>query len=183
MTWAGRLLVATPGLTDDNFARTVVQLLQHDPDEGAMGVVVNRPSLTPVRDVLPGWALLAPEPVLVFVGGPVEPSSAICLAQLAPGAPERESYLAVPGAPWLGTVDLDEEAAEAVEQVRLFAGYAGWSAGQLEAEVERGDWWVFDGLPGDCFAEHPERLWSQVLKRQGLPLSLAASFPADPSLN
>jgi putative transcriptional regulator len=186
-SWSGQLLVATPLLTDEPFRRTVVQLLQHDED-GALGVVVNRPSHTPLSEVLPGWALLAPEPVNVFVGGPVQPSAAICLGRLSlqtePDEPDDEpSYVVVPGAPWLGTVDLDLEAADPVEEVRVFAGYAGWSAGQLEAEVEEGAWWVCDALPGDCFAPDPAHLWRDVLRRQGMPLALVASYPADPSLN
>ena len=186
-SWSGRLLVATPLLTEDTFSRTVVQLLQHD-EEGALGVVVNRPSHTPLSEVLPGWALLAPDPVTVFLGGPVQPSAAICLGRLArdvvPAEPEEEpSYVVVPGAPWLGTIDLDAEAAEPVEEVRVFAGYAGWSAGQLEAEVDEGAWWVCDALPGDCFTDAPRHLWRDVLRRQGMPLSLVASYPPDPALN
>ena len=189
-SWSGRLLVATPLLTEDTFSRTVVQLLQHDAEDGALGVVVNRPSHTPLSEVLPGWALLAPDPVSVFVGGPVQPSAAICLGRLAHdgGTPELDedeepSYVVVPGAPWLGTIDLDVEAAEPVEEVRVFAGYAGWSAGQLEAEVEEGAWWVCDALPGDCFTDAPRHLWRDVLRRQGMPLSLVASYPPDPALN
>jgi len=182
-SWAGRLLVATPLLTDESFTRTVVQLVQHDAEDGALGVVLNRPSETPVGEVLPGWVLLAPEPVTVFIGGPVQQSAAICLARLSPGAPADDSYAVVPGAPWLATVDLDQEAADPVQQVRVFAGYAGWSVGQLEAEVEEGAWWVCDALPGDPFSEVPSSLWRDVLRRQGPPLSLAASFPPDPSLN
>jgi putative transcriptional regulator len=182
-SWAGHLLVATPLLTEETFTRTVVQLLQHDDEDGALGVVVNRPSHAPLEELLPGWALLAPEPGTVFLGGPVQPSAGICLARLRSGAPADPSYAAVPGAPWLGTVDLDLDVAEAVEQVRVFAGYAGWTAGQLEAEVEEGAWWVCEALPGDCFTEEPEQLWRQVLRRQGLPLALAATYPADPALN
>ena len=181
--WEGRLLVATPSLTQDAFARTVVQLVQHSDEDGALGLVLNRPSEVPLRDVLPGWALLSPDPLVVFEGGPVQQTAAICLGRLTTGAPADPSYVAVPGAPWLGTVDLDLDAAEAVEEVRVFAGYAGWSAGQLEAEVEEGAWWVLDALPGDPFTPHPELLWRTVLRRQGMPLALAASYPEDPSLN
>lgn len=181
--WEGRLLVATPVLTEGTFSRTVIQLLQHSAQDGAVGVVVNRPSGTDVAEVLPGWALLTPDPPVVFEGGPVQQTAAICLGRLTPGAPAHPSYVVVPGAPWLGTVDLDVDAAEAVEEVRVFAGYAGWSPGQLEAEVEEGGWWVLDALPGDPFSTEPELLWRQVLRRQGLPLALAASYPPDPSLN
>ena len=182
MSWSGQLLVATPVLTDPNFARTVVQLVQHSDDDGALGVVLNQPSETPLAEVLPGWALLAPDPVVVFVGGPVQESAAICLGRLATGESD-ESYVPVPGAPWLGTLDLDADAAEPVQEVRVFAGYAGWSPGQLEAEVEEGAWWVLDALPSDCFTPEPHRLWASVLRRQGMPLALAASYPPDPALN
>jgi putative transcriptional regulator len=181
VSWAGRLLVAAPLLTDENFSRTVVQLVQHDEEDGALGVVLNRPSETPVGDVLPGWALLAPEPVNVFVGGPVQPSAAICLARITPGAPRDASLAVVPGAPWLATLHLGLELPD--RQVRVFAGYAGWSVGQLEAEVEEGAWWVCDALPGDAFTPAPELLWRDVLRRQGPPLALVASYPPDPLLN
>jgi putative transcriptional regulator len=85
-----------------------------------------------------------------------------------------------------GTVDLDAEPADvmtAVSEVRLFAGYAGWTAGQLEDEVEEGSWWVLDALPSDAFTDRPEQLWQDVLRRQGAPLAFAAGFPEDPSLN
>jgi putative transcriptional regulator len=181
--WDGRLLVATPVLTEGTFKRSVVQLLQHSDEDGAVGVVLNRPSGTPLAEVLPGWALLSPDPVVVFEGGPVQQTAAICLGRLTVGRADDTSYVVVPGAPWLGTVDLDTDAADAIEEVRVFAGYAGWSAGQLEAEVEEGAWWVLDALPGDCFTPAPELLWGQVLRRQGMPLALAASYPPDPSLN
>ncbi|MCU1621893.1 MAG: hypothetical protein JWL79_738 [Frankiales bacterium] len=182
MSWSGRLLVATPALTDPNFSRTVVQLVQHSEEDGALGVVLNRPSETPLGDVLPGWALLAPDPVVVFLGGPVQESAAICLGRLAPGDPD-ESCVVVPGAPWLGTLDLDADAADRVQEVRVYAGYAGWSAGQLEAEVDDGGWWVLDALPLDCFTPEPEQLWPNVLRRQGPPWALAATYPSDPALN
>ena len=182
MTWGGRLLVATPLLTDPSFARTVVQLVQHSPEDGALGVVLNRPSETPLGEVLPGWALLAPDPTVVFVGGPVQESAAICLGRLS--RPETsESVVVVPGAPWLGTLDLEQDAADAVQEVRVFAGYSGWSAGQLEDEVEEGAWWVLDALPSDCFVADPLGLWPAVLRRQGPPLALASTYPPDVALN
>lgn len=182
-SWEGRLLVATPVLTEGTFSRTVVQLLQHSAEDGALGVVLTHPTEADLRALLPGWALLSPDPAVVFDGGPVQQTAAICLGRLRPGAPEEPSYAVVPGAPWLGTVDLDADPADPVEEVRVFAGYAGWSPGQLEAEVAEGGWWVVDALPGDCFTPAPELLWRQVLQRQGLPLALVASYPEDPTLN
>jgi putative transcriptional regulator len=184
--WQGRLLVATPLLTDGNFHRAVVLLLSHEPDEGALGLVLDRPSGTGVSEVLPGWEALAAEPGLVFEGGPVSPTSAVCLGSAVPGAPPTAAFADLAADPLLGTVDLDaspEELTGAVRQVRVFAGYAGWSAGQLEDEVAEGAWWVLDALPGDPFTPAPRSLWRQVVRRQGLPLALAATAPDDPSLN
>ena len=185
---AGQLVVATPSLLDPNFARTVVLLLQADEEDGALGLVLNRPSGTDVAEVLPDWAPLAGEPQVVFTGGPVQPNAAICLGHGRPGGATPASYAVLEGVPGtsLGTVDLDAEPQElvpAVSEVRLFAGYAGWSAGQLEAEVEEGAWWVLDALPGDVFSVAPEQLWATVLKRQGPPIAFAASYPEDPTLN
>jgi putative transcriptional regulator len=185
---AGQLVVATPQLDDPNFARTVVLLLQVDEEDGALGLVLNRPTGTDVAEVLPDWAPLAAQPPVVFVGGPVQPDGAICLGRgRAEGQPVA-AYSVLEGVPGtsIGTVDLDsppEQLAAAVSEVRLFAGYAGWSASQLEAEVDEGAWWVLDALPADAFSAEPEALWASVLKRQGPPIAFAASYPEDPSLN
>ena len=185
---AGQLVVATPSLLDPNFERTVVLLLQADADDGALGLVLNRPTGTEVGEVLADWAALSAEPGVVFTGGPVQPNAAICLGHGRPGGPAVAAFSVLEGVPGtsIGTIDLDsppEQLVPAVSEVRLFAGYAGWSAGQLEAEVDEGAWWVLDALPADAFTAQPEGLWAAVLKRQGAPIAFAASYPADPTLN
>ena len=185
---AGQLVVATPQLGDPNFAKTVVLLLRADPDDGALGLVLNRPTGTDVAEVLPQWADLAASPPAVFRGGPVQPAAAICLGRGRPGGTAVSSFARLEGLPdgSLGTVDLDcapHELQAAVSEVRLFAGYAGWAAGQLESEVDEGAWWVLDALPADAFAVQPDLLWKQVLLRQGPPIAFAASYPPDPALN
>jgi putative transcriptional regulator len=185
---AGQLVVATPTLLDPSFARTVVLLLQVDEDDGALGLVLNRPSGTDVGEVLPDWRALAAAPALVFTGGPVQPNAAICLGHGRPGGAALAAYSVLEGVPGtsVGTVDLDSdphELATGVSEVRVFAGYAGWAAGQLEAEVEEGAWWVLDALPADAFTAAPEQLWAEVLRRQGPPIAFAASYPDDPGLN
>ncbi len=185
MSWAGRLLVATPELTEPTFARSVVLLLQHSDDDGALGVVVTRPSGTDVDEVLPGWQDLVAAPERVFVGGPVSPEAAICLGRLRPGA-DGPTVAPLPSAPLLATVDLDaapDAVAPLVQRLRIFSGCAGWSPGQLEGEVEEGSWWVLDSLPGDPFSTEPDRLWRQVLRRQGGTLSLVSTYPEDPRQN
>jgi len=185
---AGQLVVATPQLADPSFARTVVLLLQADEDDGALGLVLNRATGTGVLEVLPDWAALSAEPAVVFTGGPVQPQAAVCLGRRRVGGPNVAAYAELEGVPGgsVGTVDLDappELLAQAVTSVRLFAGYAGWSPGQLEAEVEEGAWWVLDALPADAFDPEPEQLWARVLRRQGPPIAFAASYPPDPTLN
>lgn len=185
MSWAGKLLVATPELVEPTFARTVVLLLTHSDDDGALGVVVNRPSGTAVGEVLPGWQGLVAAPDAVFAGGPVQQEGALCLGRMRPGAAGPQ-LAPLPEAVPLATVDLDA-APEAVEPLvqalRVFAGYAGWGAGQLEGEVDEGSWWVLDSLPGDAFTPAPELLWRQVLRRQGGTLSLVSTYPDDPTHN
>ena len=182
----GRLLVANPLLPDPNFDRTVVLLLAGGAD-GALGLVLNRPSETDVAAPLPEWEPLAAEPAVLFVGGPVQHQAVICLARTSGGGSD-----AVGGDGWttvlpgVGTVDLDAGLADGTprfERVRLFAGYAGWGAGQLEAEIDAGAWWVVAADPGDPFSDRPDRLWETVLRRQRFPLAFVSWFPEDPAAN
>jgi putative transcriptional regulator len=173
----GKLLVAAPSLADPNFYRTVVLMFEHT-DEGAAGVVLNRPSETTVREVLPSWAELAAEPGVVFVGGPVQPDGVICLARAAPDqSPDGFRELA----DGIGSLDLEQDAT--VETLRIFAGYSGWGGGQLEAELAEEAWLILDALPGDVFTPGPGQLWREVFRRQSGNLRLLANFPPHPSLN
>jgi putative transcriptional regulator len=180
----GQLLVATPTLKDPNFDRTVVLLVAHETG-GALGVVLNRATEVPVAEVLGNWGELAGDPAVLFEGGPVQPESAICLARTRPEVKKRVSgFHPVSGA--LGTLDLSvdpDRMRDNVAGIRVFAGYSGWSAGQLEEEIAAGSWFVFDALPGDPFVERPDDLWAMVLRRQGDILAAVAHFPPDVSLN
>lgn len=179
----GHLLVATPALRDPNFERTVVLLVAHEAG-GALGVVLNRPTEVPVSDVLGSWGTLAGQPAVLFEGGPVQPESAICLARARNRVARLAGFHRVSGL--IGTVDLagdPEKLTDQIEGLRVFAGYAGWSAGQLEQELESGSWFVFDALPGDAFMSRPDDLWPMVLRRQGGILAAVALYPSDPALN
>lgn len=179
----GRLLVATPSLKDPNFDRTVVLLVAHEPG-GALGVVLNRATEVRVRDVLGDWGLLAREPAVLFEGGPVQPDSAICLARLRDPSKRFKGFHQVSRA--VGTIELSgdpERLRDVVSGIRVFAGYSGWGAGQLEEEIKSGSWFVFDALPGDAFVERPDDLWQMVLRRQGGMMAAVAHFPPDVSLN
>lgn len=180
----GQLLVATPTLKDPNFDRTVVLLVAHEAG-GALGVVLNRATEVPVSDVLGNWGDLARDPAVLFEGGPVQPESAICLARTRPDVRRQISgFHQVAGS--VGTVDLSgdpDRLRGSLEGIRVFAGYSGWSPGQLEDEIAAGSWFVFDALPGDAFAPRPDDLWPMVLRRQGDILAAVAHFPPDVSLN
>jgi putative transcriptional regulator len=182
VTTKGRLLVATPTLLDPNFFRTVVLMLEHA-DEGALGVVLNRPSELEIAESLPAWRDVAVDPAMVFVGGPVAPGSAIGIAR---GRGDTDSDAWAPVVNGLGTVDLSLSPADLpvdVTALRVFAGYAGWTAGQLDAELAAEGWFVVDAEPDDAFAPEPEELWKAVLRRQGGTLALFANAPPHPSLN
>ncbi|MDT9591536.1 YqgE/AlgH family protein [Nocardioides zeae] len=180
---AGMLLVATRGLEDPNFAESVVLLLDSDED-GALGVVVNRPSPVHVADVLEGWRDVVGEPDVLFRGGPVSPDGALALGRPQdPGAPPVGYREIVPG---LGVLDLDTPV-ELVEgglgDLRIFVGYAGWGPGQLEDEIAEGSWHVVAGRVADAFSVAPHDLWRDVLRRQPGSLAWTSTQPADPSLN
>lgn len=178
----GRLLVATPILLDPNFERTVVLLLEHRSEDGALGIVLNRPSETSVGEPLPAWEALAAPPAVLFVGGPVSPGSAIALGRGAADAAEGWEPVLGP----VGTVDLDRDPAlvrTTLDEVRVFAGYAGWAPGQLEGEIAGGSWFVVDAEPDDAFSADPGDLWPSVLRRQGGRLAMFAHCPPDPSVN
>jgi putative transcriptional regulator len=179
----GHLLVATPGLRDPNFERTVVLLVAHE-DGGALGVVLNRATEVPVAEVLGDWGRLASEPPVIFEGGPVQPEAAICLARIRAGLHELRGFSRVEGS--VGTVDLScdpDTMRDDLVEVRVFAGYAGWSPGQIEEEIATGSWFTFKALPGDAFTERPDDLWAMVLRRQGGMYAAVAMYPSDPTLN
>lgn len=191
----GRLLVAAPALADPNFDRAVVLLLDHD-EEGSLGVVLNRPTPVGVADILASWAGLTGEPDVVFQGGPVSLDSALGVAVI-PGdeGPSPNSRLRSNGGDpvgfrrvygAIGLVDLEappELLAAALGSLRIFAGYAGWGPGQLEAELSEGAWYVVESEPGDVSSPRPEGLWRAVLRRQRSELAMVATYPDDPSLN
>jgi putative transcriptional regulator len=179
----GQLLVATPALDDPNFRRTVVILLEHG-DDGALGLVVNRPLHVDVSEVLPAWQPYATDPGLLFQGGPVQVDSALGLVVVPGDGDEPVGVRRLIGS--LGLVDLDappEVVAGAVAGLRIFAGYAGWSRGQLESEIRSGAWYVVNAESRDAFTGTPERLWRQVLRRQLGDLKLVSTYPDDPKMN
>lgn len=181
-TLTGSLLVATPLLDTPPFRRSVILLLDHD-DDGALGVVVNRAADLSVDVVLADWSDTVTEPGVLFMGGPVGTDSALAVAEVV-------DYADPPG--WrgcfgrIGLLDLDAPPAlleGAIRRMRIFAGYSGWGAGQLEDEIAEGAWYVVPSEPDDVFTLEPDGLWRRVLRRQRDQMAFLATYPDDPSMN
>lgn len=176
----GQLLVAGPALDDPNFRRTVVLLGEHG-DDGAMGVVLNRVSSITVADAVPPVAALVGDGAFVHVGGPVQPQAVVVLADFV--EPERAGALVLDTIGFLpGDVDDELELGE-LRNARVFAGYAGWGAGQLEQELEEQSWVVLPARASDVFTTAPDMLWAEVLRRNGGGLAVLALLPEDPHVN
>ncbi len=172
-THAGKLLVATPMLIDPHFWRTVIFMLQHD-EEGTVGLVLNRPTPELVVDHLPEWIAGKSDPQRLFYGGPVEPEMAIALG---PGGVGEQTML-----PGVTLVDLSTNPPTDPARIRVYSGYAGWGAGQLEAEIAEGSWYLVQASPDDPF-DRPEGQWARILRRQNGYLALVSTFPVDVALN
>ena len=177
----GRLLVASPSLSDPNFRRAVVLLLEHS-DEGALGLVLNRPTPLVAREALPGTlAESMPDDERVYQGGPVQPEAVIVLADFT------DTTLAASVAfDMVGIVDPDADASrlgEAVRAIRAYGGYAGWGEGQLEQEIAEEAWIDASPASEDVFGDDPDGLWSRVLERKGGAWRLIARMPENPSVN
>ena len=182
---SGALLVATPDLVGPTFERTVIYLVSHSP-AGSLGVVLNRPSETPVHNVLPQWTSLAARSQVIFVGGPMRPDAAMCVGVALAGRrlQDLEGIAPIAGPVCLVDVDADPAGvAPALRGIRLFGGHAGWAPGQLDGEVQRGSWFVVPGLPDDVLAPPRVDLWFQVMRRQSFPLAWQAWHPGDLTRN
>jgi putative transcriptional regulator len=176
----GRLLVASPSLFDPNFRRSVVLIAEHS-DEGAMGVVLSRPSETTVAEAVPALEPLVAEGDVVHVGGPVQQEAVLVLAEY--DDPDEAAAVVFDGVGFMPGDSDPDDVAEATRRARVYVGYAGWGEGQLEAELEEESWLVLEPDAGDVFAPVGQDLWSAVLARQAGPLALLARMPVDPSLN
>jgi putative transcriptional regulator len=176
----GQLLVASPAMADPNFARSVIAIANHDED-GALGIILNRPSETEVVEAVPELEGVVDDDEVVFVGGPVQPASIVVLAEFED--PAEAAFLVVGGIGLVSDRTGLERLGVATARRRVFAGYAGWGPGQLEQELEREDWILEAVQPQDVFDEEPGALWGRVLARKGGQFRLLARMPLDPSVN
>jgi putative transcriptional regulator len=178
----GSLLVAVPLLDEPTFHRTVIYMLQHS-EEGALGLVINRPTNEEHIRGLDQWMHHLSHPQVIFEGGPVMPNTLIAIAAMAFSS---DNEGCAPLDHGLCTVDLTlmpDELVEGLTALRVFRGYSGWGAGQLEEELEEGSWLVMPHRSGDVFARHPHQIWRDVLRRSGGPKALLADAPDELSWN
>lgn len=174
----GQLLVSAPSLLDPHFRRTVVLIAHHD-DDGAMGLVLTRPSDVAAADAVPSLAGLPGAEDAVHVGGPVQPEAFMVLAEF-----DDVTEAAAPILDDVGFVPAEAEPEDlSIRRLRLFSGYAGWSAGQLEAELAEPSWIVVPAVADDAFAPDPDQLWRAVLQRAGREYEVMEHMPIDPHLN
>ncbi len=175
----GQLLIAGPSLIDPNFRRTVVLVGEHS-EEGALGVILNRASESTVDEAVPELSTLVTGLATIHVGGPVQPSAIVVLAEFS--QPDRAGSLVLGSVGFLPS-EVDPDELGELRRARVFAGYAGWGPGQLDGELDEGSWIVEPALPDDVFTADPDELWSDVLRRKGGPFGVLALMPPDPSLN
>jgi putative transcriptional regulator len=175
----GQLLIAGPALLDPNFRRTVVLVIEHS-DEGALGLVLNRSSENLVGEVAPELESVVDPDSALFMGGPVQPSGVIILGRFED--PEDSALVSFDD---VGVLRAENSLADppGLLEARAFAGHSGWGPGQLDAELEQGDWILEPATANDAFCADPDVLWSAVLARKGGSYALVARMPADPSLN
>ncbi|MDE3131321.1 MAG: YqgE/AlgH family protein [Acidobacteriota bacterium] len=176
----GQLLIAGPTLADPNFWRTVVLVVEHSED-GALGLVLNRPSDSKVGEAVPQLTGLADPEDEVLVGGPVSQSAVIVLADFED--PEVAALIAFGTVGVLAGGTPTDELGTGLRRARVFAGHSGWGPGQLDGELDRGDWILEPARYADAFADDPTELWPLVLARKGGSYALVARMPLDPSLN
>lgn len=179
---AGHLLVSVPGMLDDNFDRTVVFMVEHDTN-GALGLVLNRPSTMTVAENLPVVIQEVVTPQVFFVGGPVAVGGLLVLGRRSLDA-EMENATPLSGP--IAVVDpeaLINNRVRGVEALRVFTGYSGWGPGQLDGEIEMGAWYVFESMVDDVLCVDPDRLWRSVMKRQGGKLAGQSFFPENLNVN
>jgi putative transcriptional regulator len=174
----GQLLIAGPTLLDPNFWRTVVLVVEHT-EEGALGLVLNRPSETVVGDAVPELNEVIDEDELLFIGGPVQPAAVVVVGRFED--PTDAALIAFDDVGVLGTGDPTETVG--LIEGRAFVGHAGWGPGQLDSELERGDWILEPARRDDAFSASPRDLWASVLTRKGGSYALVARMPPDPSSN
>jgi putative transcriptional regulator len=174
---AGSLLVAHPNLLDPNFRRTVLFISAHDPDEGAFGLILNRPLDKQVSELVTEDPPQGLADVPVFLGGPVGRN------QLTFAVFEWQTETGLNLNHNVGLLQAGELADYDPESIRAFVGYAGWQAGQLEAEMKQRAWIWQKPSRSTLRSDRLPRLWFDIMRTLGPWYKLLSAAPDDPSLN
>ncbi len=175
---AGSLLVAHPNMLDPNFRRTVLFISEHDPSEGALGVIINRPLDRQVADLVTDTPPTGLADVPVFLGGPVGKNQLMFAAfEWKKGDGVMLSH----------NVALTQPSAEPGKKdlvtICAFVGYAGWGAGQLESEVRQKAWLLQKANRSLLKLDRLPNLWFDIMRSLGPWYKMLAAAPDDPSLN
>lgn len=181
----GMLLISAPGMLSESFARSVILVIEHN-EALTFGVNLTQRSELAVANLMPEWADVVAKPQALYIGGPVNQQSVVGLGVTRPGVDINSAPQLNRLANRLAHIDLRSDPAELgelIEGMRLFAGYCEWAPGQLDDEIERGDWYVVPALPGDVIMPGRADLWGDVMRRQPMPLPLFSTYPADVSEN
>lgn len=176
----GTLLIAPPMLQDPNFRRTVVLLCEHGP-EGSFGLILNRPLDLQLNEVMEGYL---PYDDQVCLGGPVQRNTLHFVHRMEA---VHEGVQLPNGVQWGGRFETIKSALQqetvTAQELRFFIGYAGWSPGQLEDELEADGWILSTATPDLVFTDEPEELWRTALRQMGGEYAILANFPEDPRMN
>ena len=176
----GKLLIAAPTLVDPNFSRSVVLVAAHD-ENGALGLILNRPLEIRLADVSPALDALTEPGATLHRGGPVAPEAAVVLADFVDTSLAALTVFGTVGFP---SADCDLEVlAAGVRRARVFAGHSGWGPGQLDDELAADGWIVGQLAPDELWQPDTTQLWSTALQRKGGSYALLARMPEDPSVN
>lgn len=179
----GTLLISGLAISDGVFDQAVVLILDHD-DTGSLGVVLNQAAPFELARVLPRWVDLASYPAQIYQGGPVSPEGAVCLASPVRDDEEPPGWTRLYDQIGLLHLDTPVELVQgAYRGIRIFAGYAGWSPGQLDMELAHELWHPVTSRYEDVFDAEPRTLWRRVLRRQGGELGLLSAWTPHPELN
>ncbi|AKK12179.1 YqgE/AlgH family protein [Corynebacterium uterequi] len=181
----GQLLVAAPDIPDDRFARAVVLIIEHN-EAMTVGVNLTQRSELAIYNIMPEWLPAVAKPQALYIGGPVNQQAVVGVGRTKLGVDMAKEPVLNRLANRLAHIDMRADSAhisEIMDGIRLFAGYCEWAPGQLDAEIDNGDWFVVPALPGDVIMPARADLWGDVLRRQPMPLPLFSTYPVDPSLN
>lgn len=179
---AGQLLVSIPDLGDENFDQSVVLVIEHD-EQGALGLVLNHPSATPVVEHLPTLEPLLASPAVFFLGGPVAVGGLLALGRRRLDRPATHATEVAGPVVLVEPQALVDDEVDGLDVVRMFTGYSGWAPGQLDAELASGAWHLLGPMPDDVFTSDPDHLWRSVMRRQGGRLASQGMYPDDLSVN